>query len=467
MTTVYKPPKLAGQAVHAFFRHLIANDNLSATELPLDNRKRAVRTMIVSNSFRAAAQVVLYNSEVDVTFHHTASVAGHSWHFCGFECAVLTDQMALAVFRLTTPQIRKLTATQYWNKTVDPIDPAIIPYLIGIPEYEINSADDYVEYAIRLGETLCTGGHLKLLDCKWETLDRKRGLRSLKADKYRGRFSHFEAPCKFATILGHKFRQIHLEMYLADDMEDWEEDFDWYEPVPMTTFGHTFVIQPAIEEIYLENMANERLEDDPPFLPIKFFKHVPNLKKFFYCGHQDALNDDPDETMGPALYKLIDRLDNTFNYVEKARKEGCNAQFVFAFSARVFLMPDQSEQEWILDLMRLPVFRGIKCELATRLRLSQDPDFQATPTYARFGCRCPSAVLICTGTQLKLFLWPYFRKMPTFHHNHHAIMDAEMHDEDEETDDAEEMDDDEELDENDEDAEDEANESDSMEHDGE
>ncbi|KAI6170021.1 hypothetical protein M3Y98_01196000 [Aphelenchoides besseyi] len=461
MTAILKAPRLAGQAVHAFFRHLIANDNLSTKEMPLENRKRAVRTMMISNSFRAAAQMCLHKSEVDVTFNHTDSAVGHDWHFCGFECAVLTDQMALVVFRLTAPHIRKLTATQHWNKPVKPIDSAIIPYLIGVSEYEISSVDDYVEYATRLCETLCTGGHLKLLDCKWETLDRKRGLRSLQVDKYRGKFSNLEAPCKFATILGHKFRQIHLEMYLAEDIEDWEEDFDWYEPVPMTTFGHTFVIQPAIEEIYLENMANERLEDEPPFLPVKFFRHVPNLKKFFYCGHQDALNDDPDETMGPALYKLIDRLDNTFNYAEKARKQGCKAQFIFAFSARVFLMHGQSEEDWIRDLMRLPVFTGIECELSTRLNLSEDPDFQATPTYARFGCRCPSAALICTGRNLKLFMWPYFRKMPTFHHNYVAIMDAEMHDG------AEEMDDEEEPSEDEENEVDEAEQSESMEHDGE
>ncbi|KAI6170085.1 hypothetical protein M3Y98_01202900 [Aphelenchoides besseyi] len=406
MTSIQRP-KLLPQAAAAFFHHFVCHDS---EVIGLPSRKLAIRLLNVSRTFCLAAHEFLRNSMLDLRLEPIDSDRSNSWIFHMFQVAMLKEQSALAVFKLTNPHPKMLFIMDETDAPPKNIDPAILPYLSDISELVIFSESQDAKYSLKFAKKLNSDGKLKVLGCKPEYLVRKNVLKKMTVEKYQWKFDSFEAPFDFAAVLRHKFRQIHLVMSLEDDIYEWD-DFEW--PVPMVTLSKTKIVQPAIEEIYLENMANQCQEEDPPFLPIKCFKHVPNLKKFFYYGHQDAVNDYDDE-IGPAIYKLIDRLDETFNYVKKVRKEGCQAQLVFAFTGEVFLVNDQSEEDWIRDLMRMPVFTDLKCELTTRLKLSEDPDFQATPTYDRFGCRCQSAVLICTGKNLKLFLWPYFQKLSNF-----------------------------------------------------
>ncbi|KAI6195659.1 hypothetical protein M3Y94_01013700 [Aphelenchoides besseyi] len=401
-------PKLLPQAAAAFFHHFVCHDS---EVKPLPNRKLAMRLLNVSKTFCSAAHEFMRNSVLDVRLEPIKSKRPNSWIFHSHQVIMLKEPSAIAVFKLTNPQPKMLFMAEEEDEGRMKIDPVILPYLSDVSKLVIFSENRDPKYSLKFAKKLNSEGKLKIFSCNPEYLAKKQQLKTMTVDKYHWKYDSFEAPFDFASLLKHKFRQVHLEMFLDEDIDIYDWDFDW--PVSMVILSKTKIVQPAIEEIYLENLANHNLEEDPPFIPIKCFKHVPNLKKFFYYGHQDAVNDTEYE-FGPAIHKLVDRLHDTFNYAKRVRNEGCQAQLIFAFTGKVFLVNDQSEEDWLRDLMRMPVFADVNCKLTTRLELSEDPDFQATPTYDRFCCRCSTAVLICTAPNMKLFLWPSFQELPTF-----------------------------------------------------
>ncbi|KAI6195648.1 hypothetical protein M3Y94_01012300 [Aphelenchoides besseyi] len=401
-------PKLSPLSTAMFFRHFVsANSDV----MPIHQHKRALPLMIVSNSFLLAAQESLRNSTVGVRLSAIRYGSSNMWFFHGLKTAFLTEQTALVIFKLTRPQIKKLVAMEYSTYSVKAIDFELLLFLIGIPEYEVRSEAKLAEYSLMLAEQLSSDGHLKMLSCKWGNLINGRRLRSLKADKYLGGFQIYKSPCDFAKILHHKFRQIHLRMRCFEDenieINDYKRDIRHHEP--MVSLSDTQIVQPAIEEIYLENLADRFQVDEPLFLPLNFYNHVPNLKKLFYSTHQSAVNYYYGESPSQALHKLVNFLDFMFKHVEQVFQNGTQTQFVFAINTTVFLNDDQSEKNWMEELVSSSVFADMKCELVTESEMLDRSDFQDTPTYHRFHCQSSSSpVLIFTSANMKMFLWARF-----------------------------------------------------------
>ncbi|KAI6195583.1 hypothetical protein M3Y94_01004200 [Aphelenchoides besseyi] len=390
-----------------FFRHFIAKD---CELMSLDGRNRAIRLMVVSKGFLVAAQETLRYSTVSIRLATIHVDCPNIWIFHNFKTAFLTEKTACAVIKLARPMIKKLIAMQYSGTPVKEIDSTVIPFLIGVPVYEIWNNEEFDDYPTKLAKTLGADGHLKMLDCKLQNVITGQGLEPLRAEHYLGEYDIYESPCDFEKLLHHNFRQIRLRMHCTAEVSDNYEDqhhhrYHW----AMVTFGKTEIVQPAIEEIYLENLADRFQVDEPLFLPLNFYKHVPNLKKLFYSTHQSAVNYYYGESPSQALHKLGNFLDFMFKHVEQVLQTGTQTQFVFAINTTVFLNNNQSENNWMEELVGSSVFANMKCELVTESEMINRPDFQDTPTYHRFHCKSSTKpALICTGQNMKMFLWARF-----------------------------------------------------------
>ncbi|KAI6192558.1 hypothetical protein M3Y96_01254700 [Aphelenchoides besseyi] len=415
--TEVRPSKLLPQAAATFFQHFISND---CQVLPLHKRKRAIRLM----NFCLAAQDALRNSVVDVRLAAVGDREPNMWILREFETPLLTEQTALAVFKLARPEIKKLIAVEYSRGPRKAIDSELVLRLIGkltiglphfqiagVSEYEIWSDAEYTDNSAKLAEQLSSDGHLKMLNCKWGNLIDDRGLKPLNIEKFSAEFDIYKAPRDFAKILYHKFRQIRLQMRCFEDDNDFDEDNrDVRYRVPMIV--NMEIVQPSIEEIYLENLADRFQADQPWFLPLEFYKHVPNLKKLFYSTHRSGINNYYNQPPTAALQKLVDFLVFMFKHVKEALERGFQTRFMFAINTTVFLNDNQNEKSWMEEFVRLPIFADFNCELTTEEKMRNDTDFQSTPSYDRFPCKsCLTPALICTGQNMKLFLWGRFGQL--------------------------------------------------------
>ncbi|KAI6195768.1 hypothetical protein M3Y94_01026700 [Aphelenchoides besseyi] len=438
-----RPPKLLPQAAAAFFQHFITAD---CQVLPLQERKQAIRLMNVSNSFCLVAHDALRNSVVDVRLASVCDRDSNMWILRELETPMMTEQTALAVFKLARPEIKKLIAVEYSRGSTKAIDEELISCLTGVSEYEIWSEAEYTDNSAKLAEQLSSNGHLKSLECKWGNLINDQELEPLNVEKFSGEFDLYKAPRDFTKLLHHKFRQIRLQMRcFADDNDVFdEEDRDVNYRVPMIELSKTTIVQPSIEEIYLENLTDRFQADEPWFLPLEFYKHVPNLKKLFYSTHQSAVKNYYGQRPTQATQKLVNFLDFMFKHVKEALKNGSQAQFIFAINTTVFLNVTQNEKSWMEEFVRLPLFANFECELTSKKKMCDDPSFRSTPLYDRFQCKsCPTSALICTASNMKLFLWGRFGQLMDAQEVFDEEMDEDFEDEEEwedEEDDFEEMD---------------------------
>ncbi|KAI6223952.1 hypothetical protein M3Y95_00831300 [Aphelenchoides besseyi] len=390
-------PKLTPEATAAFFRHFI---NVKETK-SLSKEKRTFRVMMVSNNFCRAAQKVFCISKVTAYMNSANSKEPNDWTLEGFSGAILNEPTALVVLKLTVPKITSFVAYQF-KKTAKKINPAIMPYLAGISNYIIQNNVYPPKYSMELLKKLSSSGKLKKLECEPRLLV---GLKPLSIDQYFTSFTIDDAPIDMDTILRHKFRQIHLQMMplrLQNEI---------YGPPQstMVSFNNSDVVQPSIEEIYLENKVDQRFQSPPSLLPLNFYQHVPNSKKVFYSAHQTALKP-RDSSRTSELYKLVNYIYQLFKHVKQALQRGSKAQFVFALSTRAFLNKNQSDKEWFNELARSSVFVDTKCQVLSELEMSKDPDFQATPAYRELKCQDENTAMICCGQNVKLFLWAAFER---------------------------------------------------------
>ncbi|KAI6235109.1 hypothetical protein M3Y95_00016300 [Aphelenchoides besseyi] len=389
----HSKPKLLPHAATTLFRFLVKEENDSNLRSP---NKQAFRLMLLSNKFCSVTHAILRNSHVALWLSPTVSHNPNQYTFYEFSSAPFNDKTALCVFKLTAPSFKSLFVLDSENNRAKEIDPTILSRLIGVSEYTFVSEHNYAKYPMKLAEKLSSNGDLKLLNCNPQMLAKKWRAKSLSIDKYFNEVSTFISPCDIANLLNHKFREIHLQI-----------DHSFMIRNVIFTFSNTSVIQPAIEEIHLETMVDEMEPTEQMFLPLNFYSHVPNLKKMFYYAFEVFVY----HTDGPLIsLRIVLYLVKLFKHVKEAVRQGTQTQFVFILDTPVSVNQHQNIDDFMKEFITLSIFADTECKLVNKMDIIADSDFQSTKLYERLPRTEDSTpALICTGQNLKLFLWPSFQ----------------------------------------------------------